>query len=815
MTNTPRISRRFPLLIVLGLLLAPSAFAQISANLSSRFLARGEFARFEITVEGNEPEIPPLPPVIPNVDIRGGRSGMVSRGARGRTLEFTYQFAISSYEVGRHVIPPIDVLVNGTRAKTAPVEFWIFDPDQLQLSEVEVGGRMTTYYASFQTTKTRPYEGETLPTEIKIYVPLELARTVEDWGVPEFERDGVTSWRFEPSEGRGQVNILGKPYLALAYPSTMSPSKTGKVGIGPATLRLTTLRTTMDNFSRSAFDEVYLKIPKLEVEAIPLPPGAPKGFENAIGQFQIQSTIAKTDLTEGESLAVNLAIEGSGNLDTLHAPKLSDETGWKVYNPINIPRGDERRRLSGTAVFHQGLLPLEMKAMVPPFQLVYFDPDDGAYKTATTEPIALVMTPSTSAPLAAAGPPPAMPLPVERMTDILALIRPAQLTLAPSAGFPLWIGHAIGGLIAFILIVKAAWMRFAPGLKKDPVREEKEKELQQISKIPATDDLEFLKATGSFVERWHGKNPDPELQKLLSERDNICFRPDRAQVSLGRGRRDEILKTLRKATLALALAFLTLGFAPRAQATDISKEAQEAYNGGKYEDAIKLWQSAGDYKSLSPQVLYNIGNASYRLGSPGHAALYYRRALVRDSTFEEARQNLRFLERKHGSLSIQYSNFQYSLAKIPQAGWKGLLWAGLWVTGLAILVFPATRPGARVRVAAATLLVIAPLIASFGALGWRYYPSDSVFAPLDRQAVIISPNTILHSDAARTAPEVIDAPPGSLCEILRVSGKWAYVSFTTKTRGWVPVNAFEKLVPDTEPGVPKVIKQVPDDGSNA
>ncbi len=54
-------------------------------------------------------------------------------------------------------------------------------------------------------------------------------------------------------------------------------------------------------------------------------------------------------------------------------------------------------RLSGSVVFHQSIRPLEMKSEIPPFRLVYFDPKEDAYKTLTTEPIALQMSPNTSA----------------------------------------------------------------------------------------------------------------------------------------------------------------------------------------------------------------------------------------------------------------------------------------------------------------------------------------------------------------------------------------------------------------------------------
>jgi tetratricopeptide (TPR) repeat protein len=270
-------------------------------------------------------------------------------------------------------------------------------------------------------------------------------------------------------------------------------------------------------------------------------------------------------------------------------------------------------------------------------------------------------------------------------------------------------------------------------------------------------------------------------------------------------RRDQILKLLRQA--ALAFTFIAaLGFSPPARATNTATQALEAYESAKYDDAVKLWLGAGNYEQLSADTLYNIGNACYRSGSPGHAALYYRRALARDSGHQEARQNLRFIERKHGAIVVHRSEYQYALARFPLSAWQATCWTGLWLCGLALLVFPTTRHGARLRVAAVGTLVLGPLLVSVGALGWHYFPKDAEFAPIARQAVIIAEKTALHTDAARTAPEVIDAPPGSLCEIITQSGRWAYVAFATRTRGWVPIEAIEKVVPEKKSGPPKFRK---------
>ena len=116
-------------------------------------------------------------------------------------------------------------MAGGSKSRTEPLEFTVFNPDELQWSEAVAGGTRFRYASAFRVMNPRPYDGETTPVEIKIFVPRDLF--VEDWGIPDFERDGVTAWRFQPSAMRGQVNLLGMPYVSVAYPSTLTPTRTG------------------------------------------------------------------------------------------------------------------------------------------------------------------------------------------------------------------------------------------------------------------------------------------------------------------------------------------------------------------------------------------------------------------------------------------------------------------------------------------------------------------------------------------------------------------------------------------------------------
>ena len=791
------------------------ASAQLSAQLSTRHLARGEQAFLEIALPGpgRPPDTVPAIPNIPNVTIRPKET--IQRPMPGRRIEYFYQYTVESYALGRHTIPAVEVVVNGLKSRTEPVEFVVFNPDELQWSEFNVAGRKLRYAAGFHILKDRPYEGEAIPTEIKIFIPSEIAQNVEDWGIPEFERDGVACWRLEPSNTRGRLNVLGRQYDTLAYPSTLTPTRSGKVGIGPAKLRLTSTQVgVVDGFLHRFSEETYLTIPKLEFETTPLPPGAPAGFDNAIGSFTLRANTSETEVREGDPISVDLIVTGSGNLDTLRAPRIKEPKGWKVYEATATQRGDERRRLSGSIIFQQLIKPLELQSAIPPFRLAYFDPALQQYRSITTEPIPLKILPSTATTTQPVGPPQALPLPVERMTDILAVLRPAQWFLPAKPALPPWWGHALGALLALALIFKALWLHLAPRLRKGPLKTAELRALRDLSRTPATDDTLFLKNAGAFVERWLGECPDPDLHAILAERDALCFRSEKPMSRLGK-RRQEILRLLRKAITAavvLAASFL-LGPAPARAADAADNPALAAYDSANYEDAIKLWLAAGDYDQLSPAVLYNIGNACYRLGSPGYAALYYRRAMVRAPGHEESRQNLRFIERKFGALTVQRPDYQYALARLPLSLWQAAVWTGAWLCGLALLVFPATRGGAPIRIAAIAALILAPLLITFGGLGWHYYPDDSEFVPTVRQAVIIADKVVVHADASRTSPEVIDAPPGSLCEVVRLSGDWAYIAFATKTRGWIPAAAIEKVIPDQSPAPPKIRKPVSNERS--
>lgn len=784
------------------------AAPRVESNISSRFLVRGEQALFQVSVIGARPEAMPVPPSVPGLTIlRSELSQLDARPLPGRQISWDYTYQVFSYEPGRHQIPAIDVEVDGRILKSPPLDFDVLGPDDLHWTEVTAGERRVRVAANFRTTKDKPFDGETVPVELKLYVPGDLR--VQDWGIPEFGRSKLAVWRFEPNRLLGRATLGGRTFASVSYPSTLTPTGPGKNSVGPAKLRLIVIETTMDSFGLRPFhEEVNLTIPALELEARPLPPGAPEGFRNAVGNFTLGASTTETEIREGDPVSVTLTVSGTGNLDNLSPPTPLDAAGWKVYETAATQRGDERRSESGTVEFRQFMRPLTTQTKIPPFRLVFFDPDREHYRTLLSDPIPLTILPSTRPPDANPQAPAAANVPVERMTDILGLLPTAGI-LTDQARWPwqlLW--QSLPAALLVFLLARIARRHLLPRIRREPERAARRRALAELERSAPADPRAFLRAAGAFVERWLGEQVPraPELAAILGERDSACFRPDDTNPAGDARRRREVLRVLRRHALPLALlACLWFAGAPAARADSPAAAADlaaTAYQESRWADAISLWLSHGPYQQLDANRLYNIGNAWYRHGSPGQAALWWRRTLVRDPSHPEARQNLRFLERKFGSITVNRPAYQHALARVPLATWQSLVWAAGWLVALGLLTFPASRPGARSRLAAVIALVIAPVLAAIGALAWRHYPDDAAFAPLAEQAVITADRAVLFTDASRSSTEVIDAPPGSLCRVVADRGRWLYVSFATRTSGWIPAGQAERLVPLHPPVAP-------------
>ncbi len=152
------------------------------------------------------------------------------------------------------------------------------------------------------------------------------------------------------------------------------------------------------------------------IVVLPLPAGGrPADFAGPVGRGLRRAwRIATPNARVGELLAVDILVNGEGNLSLWGAPAVEWPRGVRVY-PDRVDEAPDWRgaRLGGTRRFRFLLLPDSAGTItLPAIRLAHFDPLQRAYRTATAAPVLVPILPS----IAAAEP---RPLPA------LLLARPA------------------------------------------------------------------------------------------------------------------------------------------------------------------------------------------------------------------------------------------------------------------------------------------------------------------------------------------------------------------------------------------------------
>lgn len=544
-------------------------------------------------------------------------------------------------------------------------------------------------------------------------------------------------------------------------------------------------------------------LPTLTLSALPLPPNAPAGFADTVGQYSISAKTTATSLAMNEAVEVEITVRGTGNLQQLACPPPEDAENWKLVpatrKPIISPSGE-----TVGMVFSQLMRPVTEVSGIPSFSLSYFDPSAMAYKRASTAPIPLPWRETDVAGTGllltqAATPPPAGTVPVAEMTDIYGYLTP-EVATGIHYRLPRWVWYLLYlpavGIFAF-LIVRQIMRRVA--LRADS--RARERELAALAR--EENGLSFLKRIGAFIEAHiPTAMQSPELRHILQQRDDEAFRPGAAP-EVTPQQRTGMLKVVRKALASSAgkAALLLLAVLPLTQAAD---PAEQLYTARQYTKAQEQLQQSLD-KAEGPKAIiyYNLGNCYYRLGKPGYAALNYARALHEAPSLAEARANLSFIQRKEGAILPTRSTADtvFTLLNCSQLWVATVVCTAMLLLGIALLVL--LRKHSQPWLTAATALFA--LLSLLCAADWLYYstretPDLSSLPPGDIAYVLQT--TAAHTAATEDSAIAVRLPASTPLHLLAKRGSWDYVETTAGTRGWVPAEHVQSLSPDQAPRIP-------------
>jgi tetratricopeptide (TPR) repeat protein len=237
--------------------------------------------------------------------------------------------------------------------------------------------------------------------------------------------------------------------------------------------------------------------------------------------------------------------------------------------------------------------------------------------------------------------------------------------------------------------------------------------------------------------------------------------------------------------LLMIMALTTAGSRGEATAwTALFQEAQAAYDAGQFDRAANLYQQLEQQGQDNATVLFNKGNALYRLGRIGAAVAAYQRALYERPRDPDVQANIRLVQQQVGALAAEPDARARFFGHLSQREWRDLGTVAYWLAaGLgALYALARARPGLK---RAAQVALTVALLSAGGWWHWQHFvrqPEAIVGQPNVKALFAPMPGALVH----------FALPEGSRVSVRETTGAWRKIA-VGRQEGWVPATACDTL----------------------
>ncbi|MCH9009093.1 MAG: protein BatD [Chloroflexi bacterium] len=447
MINIKRIS----LYILLSVLPAVALFASgnstavaqepaISVELDRSSLSVGEELELTVRVRGTGEVSPPILPQIEGLDLVESTVTRQIGIAQGQpTTESLHKYRFRATKVGQLTIGAIEVWVGSTKFATEPIQIEVFESSGLPASRaafvVPEGLAGQDYFAEAVVDNPTPFIGEQVVYTFRYYSKPPLQR------LPSYNPPPFTGFWKSTELDPVQFDVIssGQTYHVAEQQTVIFPAVSGTTAIGPASLAVPS--------GPGGALETIQTLP-LSIDVKPLPPGAPVGFDGAVGDFKISADIRSISGDVNQLITLTFTLQGRGNIALLPDPGWPETRELKAFT--STPEVTTRFKdglLQGTRIYERLLVPqITGDFVLPPIVYAFFDPVAEIYREVSTAGIPISVVLGEDAPIEILAP---------GLKDIMAA--PAVLTSTgrPYTAMPIYWGA--WGAPLLVLLTAGAW----------------------------------------------------------------------------------------------------------------------------------------------------------------------------------------------------------------------------------------------------------------------------------------------------------------------------------------------------------------------
>ena len=229
----------------------------------------------------------------------------------------------------------------------------------------------------------------------------------------------------------------------------------------------------------------------------------------------------------------------------------------------------------------------------------------------------------------------------------------------------------------------------------------------------------------------------------------------------------------------LSAVFLCAGSLLASDITANFSAANQLYAEGKFSEAAKSYEAILRSGAVSPNLLFNQGNAEFKSGNLGSAIAAYRHAALLAPRDTDIRANLEFARNQVQGPTVRATRWQSMLGSLTLNEWTALAAIAFWLA-LALFATMQLRPASKNALrgpARATAIVALFFCACLGA-AVNVHSSKPV-------AVVISPDAVARSGPFNDALNAFVVHDGAELPVLDRRDGWVQVSDGATRTGWI------------------------------
>ncbi len=249
---------------------------------------------------------------------------------------------------------------------------------------------------------------------------------------------------------------------------------------------------------------------------------------------------------------------------------------------------------------------------------------------------------------------------------------------------------------------------------------------------------------------------------------------------------------MKKLIFLYFLIFTSLGFA---QNEELFEKANNAYQSGNYQEAVKDYQKILDNGEVSAELYYNLGNAHYKLNHVAPSIYYYEKALQLQPRDKDIKNNIQFarnmaiddIEEVEQTGLNQRFHALISTFSFSAWAWIAIGFSVVFVV-LFLLYYFSVRPVyKRIFLGTAVFSLLCCIVSVVFAFQQQSYIENNQYAIVFSEEAEVRDEPNLRGDASFELHE------GTKARVLEDYQEWSKIELANGTQGWINSSELRKL----------------------